>query len=194
MIMLQKIIKPWWAIVLMGVLFIICAILIFNYPTASLLALAFWLGWLVMLAGIAAVASYFSAEKDKRQMADLLIGIATIIVGLLMISKAFVTAYAIIILFSILMGLIGIWIVSFAWRARSHWSSWWIAGILGCIAIVISIKSFWDFQTGAESISSFLGIGVLFSGIGLLVLGFMKRKIVYTVSDKIHSMKEKRFK
>ncbi|MEX0635295.1 MAG: DUF308 domain-containing protein [Ferruginibacter sp.] len=188
--MLPTIIKPWWAIILMGVLFIICAILIFNNPVATLLALSVWLGWLVILAGIAGIVSYFSSEKEERQNTEILIGIATVILGVFMISKTFLTMYAIIVLFAILMEIIGIWIVSYAWSARREWSYWWIAGILGVIIILIGIKSFWDIRAGAESISNFIGMGILFSGIGLIILGFIKNKIVRAMKKKVNSFKE----
>ena len=189
--MLRTIIKPWWAIILMGVLFIITAIIIFKNPATTLVAVAFWIGWLVLFAGFAAVVSYFAAEKEERQTSTILVGIGTVFAAFLMISKFVITIKAITILFGIILLAIGIWLISFAWRLRAQLSMWWLTGLIGLAAVIIGLKSIWDIQAGAEAISNMMGIGFLFAGIGLLVLGYFKKQLVHSAKEKWQTMKDR---
>jgi uncharacterized membrane protein HdeD (DUF308 family) len=54
---------------------------------------------------------------------------------------------------------------------------WWIIASIGAIALILGIKSIVDVYSGAQSISIIIGISVLLSGIGLVILSFLKKKI-----------------
>ena len=177
--------RTWWVLLIQGILMIALSILIFRNPGAVLAATAFYVGLLVVIAGVVGIIAYFANEKGKREIGTLLGSAAILIVGLMMISNLLITGKAITIFFGLLVSLVGIVLLSGSFNERKNWSLWWIIALLGAGAIITGVKSMLDIYSGAESISSLIGVAVLLSGIGLIFLGFLKKKILNAISSKM---------
>jgi uncharacterized membrane protein HdeD (DUF308 family) len=165
------------------------SIVIFNNPGAVLATVALWLGITVIVAGLVGVIAYFSNTKDERDMFTLLGSGAILIIGILMISKMFVTIKAITLAFGLLAAIIGLVLIVGSWGGRKQWSLWWIIALLGTGALITGTKSIMDISTGSENISNLIGLAVLISGIGLICLAFLKKKIVITMRRKVTEVK-----
>lgn len=170
---------------------IILSILIFNNPDTVLLAMAFWLGAIVIVSGIIGIIAWFANENEARDMPVLLASLVMLIIGVLMISKMFVTIKAITLVFGLLVAIVGMALISGGWNGRKEWSIWWLIGLLGVGSFFIGIKSILNVNSGAENISTMIGTAVLFSGIGLIGLAFFKKKIVHTIGENISDFKPK---
>lgn len=186
---LSMLFRKWWVILLQGILMIVLSFLIFNNPDTVLLAMAFWLGAIVIVSGIIGIIAWFANEKEARDMPVLLASLVMLIIGLLMISKMFVTIKAITLVFGLLAAVVGLVLISGSWNGRKEWSMWWLIGLMGAGAFLIGIKSILDVNSGAENISTLIGTAVLLSGIGLIGLAFFKRKMVQTIGDRVADYK-----
>jgi len=175
----------WWMILIQGILMIVLSIMIIRNPEAVLSAAAFYAGLVVLIAGVVGIIAYFANDKNNREIFTLLGSAATLIVGIMMVSNLFVTAKAITILFGLIVSLVGLVLLSGSWNNRKSWSLWWIIALLGFIGLCIGIKSMLDVYSGAESISSLIGIAVMISGIGLICLAILKKKIISTIKSKL---------
>jgi uncharacterized membrane protein HdeD (DUF308 family) len=170
--------RNWWVILIQGILMIALSILIFNNPGAVLATLAFWLGIIVLASGLYGVLAYYSTAKNDRDSINLLGSIAMVIFGFMMMSKMFITMIAITISFGVLVSLIGLVLISGSWQGRKLFSLWWVIAIIGAAILITGTKSIFDVEAGAENISTLIGIPVLLSGIGLIGLALLKKKLV----------------
>lgn len=176
--------RKWWVILIQGLLMIALSIIIFNNPDAVLAAMAFWLGLIITVTGLIGVIAYFASEVEQRDISSLLGSGAVFILGILMISDVFITMKAITLVFGMLVSVVGVILLSGSWNEREKWSLWWAVALLGAGALVLGIKSIIDIYSGAQSISTLIGISVLISGIGLVFLAFLKKKIGIAVRNK----------
>jgi uncharacterized membrane protein HdeD (DUF308 family) len=176
--------RNWWVILIQGILMIVLSILIFNNPGAVLATLAFWFGIIILASGLYGLLAYFLIAKDNRDSIALFGSIAMIIFGFMMMSKMFITMIAITISFGVLVSLIGLVLISGSWQGRKLFSLWWVIAIIGVAILITGIKSIFDVEAGAENISTLIGIPVLLSGIGLIGLALLKKKVVGTVKAK----------
>jgi uncharacterized membrane protein HdeD (DUF308 family) len=186
---LSTLLRRWWVILVQGILMIGLSVVIFNNPDAVLATVALWLGITVIVAGLVGVIAYLSNTKGERDIFTLLGNGAILLVGILMISKMFVTIKAITIAFGLLAAIIGLVLIVGSWSGRKQWSLWWVIALLGTGAIITGIKSIIDVSAGSENISTLIGLAVLISGIGLVCLAFLKKKIAITMRSKVTEIK-----
>lgn len=177
--------RSWVGTFLQGLLMIILSIIIFNNPETVLSTMAFWLGLTIAIGGLVGMISWFRTLSSARNIYSLVGSIVMLFAGLLMILKLTVTIKAITLVFGGLTAILGIIILSGGYRNKLNWSLWWVLAILGALTLIIGIKSVFDSYSGTETISTIIGLGALFSGIGLVGFAFLKRKIVTTVKNKI---------
>ena len=175
---LATLFRKWWVILIQGLLMIILSIIIFNNAGAVLAATAFWLGLVVIITGLIGVIAYFASAVDQRDVFNLLGSSAIFILGILMASDIFITMKAITLVFGVLVTVVGVVLISGSWNGREKWSLWWAIGLLGVCVLILGISSITDIYSGAESISTLIGISVLVSGFGLVFLALLKRQIV----------------
>ncbi len=182
---LSTLFRNWWVVLIQGILMIGLSVIIFNNPGAVLTSVALWLGVMVIITGLVGVIAYLTNAKEERDNYSLFGSIAILIIGILMISKIVVTIKAITIIFGIFSVIIGFILLSGSWSGRKQWSLWWLIALLGAGALISGIKSILDIYEGAENISNIIGIAVLISGIGLVCLAFLKKKIISTIKKII---------
>ena len=183
--------RSWWVILIQGILVILLSLLVFNNPGVVLASLSLWLGIIVLATGLYGVIAYFATSKDDRDIITLFGSIAMGVIGFMMISKLIIGMIAISIAFGIIVAVIGLSLLSGSWKARKHFSMWWALAILGLAILLIGIKSMFDVNASAESISSLIGIAILFSGLGLVWLAFLKKKTVNTLRDKLENVRNR---
>lgn len=170
--------RKWWVILIQGLLMILLSIIIFYNPDTVLAAVAFWLGLVVAVTGLIGVIGYFANPEEQHDFSALLWSGAVLIIGILMITKMLVTMKAITIVFGILVAVVGLVLISGSWNGREKWSLWWIVALFGVGALILGIENIFDIYSGAQSISTLIGISVMISGIGLIFLALLKRQIV----------------
>ena len=163
---------------------IVLSIIIFNNPDAVLSTLAFMLGVIVIATGLIGLIAWFVITKEKRDMFSLIGSSTVLIIGIIMVTNTGITMKAITLLFGLLVAAVGVILISGSWNERKKWSLWWIIASIGAIALILGIKSIFDVYSGAQSISIIIGISVLLSGIGLVILSFLKKKIMIVVDNK----------
>lgn len=176
--------RKWWVILIQGIFMIVLSIIIFNNPDAVLSTLAFLLGVIVIFTGLIGIVAWFVNSKERRDIFSIIGSSTVLLVGILMVTQMFITMQAITLLFGLLVAAIGVILISGSWNERKKWSLWWTITSIGAIALILGIKSIIDVYSGAQSISILIGISVLISGIGLVILSFLKKKIMIVVDNR----------
>ncbi|MDI1353802.1 MAG: DUF308 domain-containing protein [bacterium] len=177
--------RPWWMILIQGILLIALSIFIFGNPETVITALAFWLGFAVFFTGVVGIVAYFINRKEGDGFYSLLGSSAISLIGILMILKLFATIKAITVVFGILLVIVAVMLISGSVSIRKRWPYWWILTILGCGALLTGFKSIMDVYLGVENLSIIIGLSVLFSGIGMVCLAFIKKIITKVSSESL---------
>ncbi len=170
--------RNWWGILLQGILMIILSYVIFNNPEAVLASLALYIALIVIATGVIGMIAWFISSREKDDISMLFGNIAIFIIGLIMLSKMFLTMAAIAFVFGLLVSIVGLLLISVSWGDRKKWSLWWLIALLGASALITGIKSIVDIYSGAQNISTLIAIAVFLAGMGLIFLALLKKKIL----------------
>lgn len=181
------IITGWAGNLIQGLLMIVLAIVIFNNPQTVLSAIALWLGISIAIGGVIGLISWYNADKEHRSTLNIIGGVIMILAGLSMAFQLAITMKAITMVFGALTAFLGFIILVSSIRNKDGWSLWWVVLLLGILTIITGVKAFYDVIYGSESISFIIGLTLLFSGIGLVALALLKRKIVSMIKKKMEN-------
>ena len=180
-----KIISGWVGNLIQGILMIVLAFIIFNNPQTVLSAIALWLGIGVAIGGVIGIIIWYNADQEERNGLNVFGSIVMVLAGLAMAFKLAITIKAITMVFGALTVILGVLILTSSIKNRAIWSLWWVVAIFGLLTIVTGMKAFFDVMYGSESISLIIGLTILFSGIGLIALALLKRKVVNAIKSKM---------
>ena len=97
-----------WMSLITGVLLVVIALYLFSNPTVPLAALGFIFSFAVLLGGVFELVRYFGALKPARTGWDLVNGILTVVVGLILLSAS-AGAQA-----TYIPTIVGVWLIAWA--------------------------------------------------------------------------------
>jgi uncharacterized membrane protein HdeD (DUF308 family) len=90
---------------------------------------------------------------------------------------------AITVIFGLWVLVTGIVLLSAGWEHRKAGAVGWIMLLGGILSVIAGVVIIFDMATGAVWISTLLGIQALVSGIGFIVLAFIKRNLVKKIKS-----------
>jgi uncharacterized membrane protein HdeD (DUF308 family) len=181
---MQTLFRKWWVILIQGVLLILLSTYVFSHPGIALAGIALWLSILVLISGLAGLLGWWLTNADSRETSSLLWSIGCIVLGLVLLTKTDFTLQLLSTIIGIWMIGTGAWLMQQAWTQRSNRFIAWIVFIPGLVSVITGIMAVFNRATGATVVSIIVGIQLLLVGIALVVLAFVKRKIVSIVKDK----------
>jgi uncharacterized membrane protein HdeD (DUF308 family) len=180
---MQTLFKKWWIILLQGVMLVALSIYMFSNPEATLLAVTYYLSLLVLIAGSMGVWGWLLASESERDIFSLLWSSLSTLFGILLLAKI---GFAM----DLLTKLVGTWmILTGAWLAKQGWENSGtntlgvIALLTGLVSVITGLVIIFNIGAGAVAVSTILGIQLLFAGIGLIMLGLVKKQIVSGIKN-----------
>ncbi|MBP7398533.1 MAG: DUF308 domain-containing protein [Chitinophagales bacterium] len=182
---MRTLFKNWWTILIEGILLIILSVIIFNNPNTVLTTLAVWLGLIILVGGITGIISFLLTSKASRQNSFLITSLIIAIIGGAMIANSSTTERVITIMFGITVAALGAGVISDSWNAKGKWNNWWITFILGIVALIVGVSSIFQTTSGAQTISLLMGISVLSSGLGMIIIAFVKRNVELVIKNAL---------
>jgi uncharacterized membrane protein HdeD (DUF308 family) len=181
---MQTLFRKWWVILIQGVLLIALSIFVFSHPGIALASLALWLSILILVTGVAGLFAWLLAGSRARETTSLFWSIGSIVLGLVLLIKAGFTVQLLATLVGIWMIATGGWLVQQGWLQRRNGFVAWVILIPGLFSLIVGVMAIFNKTTGATVVSIIVGIQLLLVGIALVVLAFLKRKIIGIVKDK----------
>lgn len=181
--MQTTIFRKWWMILLQGILLIIIAFVFFNNPVGVLAVISLWFGILTLAAGALGLIANLMIKNEERDSGSLWWSIATVLLGILMLAKVGLTMKAITVIFGLWILITGIVLLSAGWEHRKAGAVGWIMLLGGILSVLAGVAIIFNMAAGAVWISTLLGIQALVSGIGFIMLAFIKRNIVKKVKS-----------
>lgn len=181
---MQTLFRKWWLILIQGVLLIALSMYIFSHPGIALAAIALWLSILILISGFAGLIGWWLTKSDARETSSLLWSAASIVLGLVLLTKADFTLQLLSMLVGLWMIGTGGWLMYQGWIQRHNGFLFWVIFIPGLFSLITGIMAVFNRATGATVVSIIVGIQLLLAGIALVVLAFVKRKVVSVLIDK----------
>ena len=187
--MVQQLFRKWWVILLQGILLIILGICIFANPVIVLAAISLWFGLIVLATGLLGIIAWLFADRSEKESISLLWSIISFVFGLMMVFNLIATMKLLTVFFGIWVLASGILLLARGWVIKDRNSLGWIMVITGVLSVIVAFMMIFNIGTGAIAISILLGVPVLLTGIGLVLLSIAKKALAGRVKDKIESMR-----
>lgn len=174
--MKKKSISP---IVIKGIVTIVLGGLIMFYSDESITALGMLPGLIIAIVGGAQIGFALLARKNLNYWPWYLVGgIGTTIIGIILMLNPDVTLKLLLIGVGAWFVLQGIqdFMASNYWKKLGH-PNWWYVAISAVANLSIGLLFVFNPLKGAVAITSFIGLGMIFSGlVALLVANFLRSK------------------
>lgn len=171
----EQLVGYWWLSLIAGVVLIAIGFFVIVNPAASYLSFAVWFGVAVLFSGILTlVQSLSSNNRYVRSGWLILASIADIIIGIILVFNAVVSAFVMPILLGAWLLYRGVAMLMQGIDLKSHsvrGSGWLI--FYSAIVIVVGLAVLWMPATlGVEAVILFVAIAFVSYGMSMITLGF----------------------
>lgn len=175
--MLDLVARNWWLYLIRGVVSILFGVTAIIWPGLTLLTLVWLFGIFAIVDGATSIWSGFSnRNKHDRWWAEILIGVAGIVAGLLVVLLPDLSALALIYFIAAWMIIIGVLLIIFAIRMRQEIANEWFLGLSGLLSTVLGVIFLIFPGSGAVSLVYWIGSYAILSGILLVAFAFRVRR------------------
>lgn len=187
--MAHTMLRKWWVILIQGILMVLLGFYCFSNPADVLAGISLWFGLITLITGITGLFGWIFAGSGERDGGSLLWSILTAIFGILILMHLLAAMKAITIIFGLWILFSGFTLISSGWNLRKEHFFGWLIIILGILAVIAGFMMITNIGSGAEGVSTILGLSVFFSGIGLIILSVSKKMLIGKLKDKVESLK-----
>ncbi len=168
--------KRWARFVALGVMLIVLGFIALGYTAATTIATVVFIGWLMIIGGVAQAFHAFTCKAWGGFFIDLLIGILNAVVGFMVVAHPGATAVALTLIIVLLLIFGGLFRIAVALSMPLQNRSWIFLNGLINLLLGVSIWHDWP-VSGLWVIGMFLGIEMLFNGWSLVMLGLAAKKL-----------------
>ncbi len=186
----MAVLKKWWVLLLQGILMSVLGYFFINHPEEVLLAVSFWAALFVTVTGGLGIIGWLGSNKEEREGGMLLWSLLTLVAGLLMLFKIGVTAKSITIILGLWVIVTGLWLMSAGWSFRTRSAFGYLVALLGLLAAISGFSILFDLHKGAMWMSTLLGLEAIITGIALIFMALVKRKVVGNIKDKVAELRQ----
>ena len=156
---------------LSGALFIIAGIMCLSSAGATLLSLAWLLGFFTLISGILSLYFYFSVFSNVQGSGYVLMtSIADIVIGIIFLANQVFVAAAIPFIFAALILVAGIQAIIHAFDfKRAGFMGWHMLLVFGILTVLFAIYSFMDPALSAFTITFMVGFALITRGVNRFI-------------------------
>lgn len=176
-VLMEDILKPWWLLLVGGLLFLVLGFVSLAYPMTALLSVALYIGLIALATGIMSLAFAFSNMSAGGWSWRLFEGIVDVLFGLVMLIHPMISAALIPVI-------IGIWVFirglmylidALSWR-RNRSRDWSGYAVIGVLLMVFGFLMIIDERFGLLPVAYLLAAIFLFVGFASLIVAFSMRR------------------
>lgn len=151
-----------------GVISLVLGILAFVWPFPATIAVTVYIGVALIISGISAIASGIGGTGHESRWYDILFGLLTLIVGVMMIARPMSGAISLTLLVAIWLGVRGA--LEIYWGIRFPRHRWIMIG-MGVLNILLDILILMTIPFTAMTLPGYiLGISFVMSGVAALLI------------------------
>ena len=166
----------WRWFLALGILMIILGILAIGLPGVAALAVDIFLGWLLVVGGIAQGIHAFSARQWQGFIVQLLSAVLYLVAGVLLLAFPLQGVLTLTLVLALLFVMEGLCRALFAVRVRPT-SGWGWMLFSGIVAVILGVLIWMQWPSAAAwAIGLLAGMNFLFSGLMMVMLGLAARR------------------
>ena len=166
----------WWALLLRGIAAIVFGILAFFWPGVTLLSLVFVFGAYAIVDGIfALIAGFRTPAGGARWWWLLLVGVVSLVAGILAFGMPGVTAFTLVLLIAAWAIVSGIFEIVAAIQLRKEIEGEWLLVLSGVASVAFGVLIMINPSAGALAVVWIIGSYAIIYGLLLTTLGFRLR-------------------
>lgn len=165
----------WWRFALLGAGLLLLGLFVLGHLSAATLASAIVLGAAVLIGGAIQIWQAFSTRGWGGFMLNLVLGLLSLILGVVLIANPVVASFALTLVFAAFLIASGVVRFVLAWR---YWQVLgWLLVLSGAVAIFAGgvILSGWP-ASGLWVLGLLLGIDLVMHGVWWIVFAFVLRR------------------
>jgi len=170
--------RVWWVPVVRGVFLLILGGVMLANPLWSVTALVWIFGFFAVLDGIVAIAEWFTHRKEAGSGWWLLVGVVSLLAGLVAMIFTDGTAkfvFWLIAIWILLVGILQIIASVIRYRHKDQYWSWVLAS--GLTSFLIGLLLITHPQTSVKVVVVILGLFAFVAGVLLVVGGFASKNL-----------------
>ncbi len=175
----------WRLLLFQGVIMIILGVAAIGWPVAATIAVAFYIGWLFLIAGIVGLIVMFSAENVPAFLWSLLTAALSLAVGILLLWKPVAGAVSLTLVLTAFFIVEGVFqtVTSIAYRdvISSTWG-WMLVSGLSDLALAVIIILGWP-MSAAWVLGLLVGINLITSGWAIVMMAIAGRDVTKTLTQ-----------
>jgi uncharacterized membrane protein HdeD (DUF308 family) len=165
-----------WGIV-WGLLLIICGVIAISEPFLAAIAVATFIGWLLIFVGIVHAVLAFHAHTGTSLGWKLLVGVAYMFIGGYLLSRPLAGVATLTLMLAFLFLVEGVLDFMLWWKSRSLDGALWIL-VDSIITLVLGGMIYVHWPTSAVwAIGTLVGISMIISGVTRIMLSLAVRKV-----------------
>ena len=170
--------RYWWIFLLIGIGWLLLAIIIFRFDWRTVSAISILFGVVVMLAGIDELLMVFGGERSNWARAGhAFLALVFIVIGIVAFAhpgNTFAALAAVMAFYFIFKGALDL---SLALALRHELPEWWLRMLLGIAEILIGFWAAGDFGRKTILLVVWVGVLALTRGISAIVFAFAAREL-----------------
>lgn len=176
--MLDIVARNWWATAVRGAVALIFGLLAILLPGLTAAALILMFGVFAVADGVfAIVAALRAARQGERWGAMALMGIASLVAGVIALFAPLIAALSFVLLFAAWAILTGVLEIAAAVRLRKEIEGEWLLALRGALSVLLGIVVAAFPGAGLLGLVWWIGAYAIVAGILLLLLAFRLRRI-----------------
>jgi uncharacterized membrane protein HdeD (DUF308 family) len=169
--------RQWWVLVVQGALGILFGVLAIAFPDIALLTLAYLFAAWAIISGASAVAEGWRvAETRGRSWPFAVMGVVSIVAGILAALIPGITIYGLIVLLGAWFVVQGVMEVYTAWRIRAEVSGEWVLALVGLLTLAVGVIVLALPVVGAVLTVALVATWSIIGGIAAVALGLRLRQ------------------
>jgi uncharacterized membrane protein HdeD (DUF308 family) len=167
--------RSWWLILVWGAVTLLAGILTIVWPDRTIVVVAILIGIQFLVAGVLRLISAFAFEGEGHRAWDVLVGLASVVVGILCLKDIFQTIAALTLIIGILWVIQGI--AEFFAGVAGHSMHRGLTILMGILGFVAGVVILTYPITSIVALAWVLGVWLTAYGSMLIAAAFMVRRL-----------------
>jgi uncharacterized membrane protein HdeD (DUF308 family) len=164
--------------ILAAVLFIVLGVFAIIEPATAVVGIAWLLGWLLIIGGVAHLIATFRAGSGKQFFLQILSAIAFVLGGLYILTHQELAIGTLTALLALVIFAAGIFdIITYFRLQREHPSGWVLLNGIVAVLLGALIWVQWP-SSSAWAIGTLVGVNLLMTGVTRLIFGMAGRRLI----------------
>jgi uncharacterized membrane protein HdeD (DUF308 family) len=172
-ITVDRSIRHWWVFLVRGILFILTGIYMISSPTTSFVALGFFFGLVILLAGVSELLHAYRSRRESSRSWHLMIGLIDIILGVVLMSHVSASVTVLRIIVGIWFLFRGISLLGFSGIMGKSW----VLSLGGILTLLFGLLVLFNPAFGSMTIILWIAFAFILTGLFNILLSFRMKRL-----------------